>query len=166
MKIKYVALIGAAIISCLAGCAGEPYVLNSVGPAPVNTVAFRTSGYLRVYTATETHEVGDNTYYYPHTGYYIYTEFGTLLKYVPNNTAVVDETPAWVAVPSGIYTIKAQSDLYSTVTVPVVVKENRTTEVHLDSGWKPPLNVSTNQLVYLQNGEAVGWSSSIKNSSE
>ena len=159
-------IAGAAFIQLLAGCAGAPYALNTVGPAPINTAAFKPAGNLRVYTATESHEVGDNTYYYPHTGYYIYTESGKLFKYVPNNTAVVDETPACVVVPSGIYTIKAQSDLYSTVTVPVVIQENRTTEVHLDSGWKPPLNVSTNQLVYLPNGEAVGWSSSIKNSSE
>jgi hypothetical protein len=161
MAMKQSFLVGVTIIPLLAGCAGKPYTLHPVGPAPIGATTLKSDGYLRVYTGTESHEVGENTYYYPHTGYYIDTVDGKLLKYVPNSTAIEDESPACVALPTGKYILTATSDLYATVTVPVVIQQDKTTDVHLDSGWRPPRTVSTNQLVYLPNGEAVGWRSSI-----
>ena len=163
MKIPKVALIGAFTILPLAGCASRPSVLNSVGPEPLagSAAAFNQDGFgnLRVYTATETREVGDNTFYYPHTGYTIYTKSGRLWKYVPNHTFREDEVPAWVSIPAGKYTIKAKSDLYSLALVPVVIQEGRTTVVHLESGWRPPAIDSRELVVHLPNGEAVGWGS-------
>lgn len=117
----------------------------------------RPTGYLRVYSATEAHEIGDNTYYYPHRGCRIYDASGKLWQYVPNHISYEDETPAYVTIPAGDYTIKAESDLYSLVAMPVLIQAGRTTGIHLDSGWNPPSNVSTNEIVYLPNGEAVGW---------
>lgn len=136
-------------------------MLSSVGPAPVTPATpARPSGYLRVYTATDPYPSGDTTYYYPHTGYRIYDASGKLWGYVPNHTSNEDEIPTEVTIPAGEYTIKAQSDLYSLVVLPVVIQADRTTEIHLDSGWNPPSNASTNEIVYLPNGEAVGWRSS------
>jgi hypothetical protein len=156
-------MVVASLFSFWTGCATQPFMLNSVGPAPVRPAASKPMGYLRVYTATEAHEDGDNTYYYPHTSYRVYDASGKLCTYVPNHTSNEDEMPACIAIPVGDYTIKAASDLYSLVAMPVVIRAGLTTEIHLDSGWKPPAGVSTNEIVYLPNGEAVGWRSSAGN---
>lgn len=161
MKRKNIAVIGAAIMPFLAGCSSAPVALNSVGPAPPHHAQYVPMGSLRVYSATETHEIGENTYYYPHTGYSIYTESGKLWKYVPNHIADVDESPAMVAVPAGKYIVKARAnDVYAaSVTVPVVIQEDRLTELHLEGDWKAPANTSTNELVYFPGGKPVGWKS-------
>jgi len=78
MKVKNIALIGVAIIPLLAGCALTPVTLDPVGPAPAKPAAYVPTGWLRVYTATDAHEIGDNTYYYTHTGYRVYNENGQL----------------------------------------------------------------------------------------
>ena len=157
------AAVATTLFPLWTGCAAQPLVLNSVGPAPITPESTRPDGGLRVYTATEAHEIGDRTYYYPHTGYRIYDASGKLWQYVPNHTSNEDETPASVTLPVGDYTIKAAADLYSLVAMPVVIQAGRTTEIHLDSGWEPPSGVSTNELVYLPNGEAVGWRSAVAN---
>jgi len=156
-------IIVASLFPLWTGCAAQTFTLNSVGPGPVALAPARPTGCLRVYTATEAHEIGDNTFYYPHTGYRIYDASGKLWKYVPNHTSNEDEMPAYVDIPAGDYTIKAASDLYSLVVMPVVIRSGRTTEIHLDSGWQPPSGVATNEIVYLPNGEAVGWRSSAAN---
>ncbi len=159
MRKKMSGMVAMAVLTGLTSCASEPYVLEGVGPAPVSHAHYRPVGYLRVYSATETHEIGENTYYYPHTGYKILGKAGKLWKYVPNHTANEDESPTWVAVPVGNYIVKAQSDLYAVVDVPVVIQEDQITVLHLDSGWRPPGNVSHDEIVYLPNGVAVGWRS-------
>jgi hypothetical protein len=52
------------------------------------------------------------------------------------------------------------------VTVPVVIQQGKTTIVHLDKNWWQPSKTDTNQLVFLPDGEAVGWSQLSKSSSE
>ena len=166
MKRKNITLIGAIIVPLLVGCSSAPIVLNSVGPPPFGNASYCGRGFLRVFTAVDTCVMGENTYYYPHTGYSIYTESGKLWKYIPNHTANVDETPAWVTIPAGKYLVKADAnfDVWGTVaypvTVPVVIQEDQTTELHLDANWKAPANASTNELVYLPSGKAVGWRAS------
>ena len=165
MKSKTIAFIGAILIPLLSGCSSTPVELDSVGPAPSRLAAHRAQGSLRVFTAVETHEMGENTYYYPHSGYSIYTESGKLWKYIPNHVGDVDESPAWVTIPAGYYIVKAEAnfDIWGTVaypvTIPVVIQEDRTTELHLDADWKVPAKASTNDLVYLPSGKPVGWSS-------
>jgi len=149
----------------LAGCSTAPVVLNSVGPAPVHSVAYRPQGGLRVYSAVETREIGENTFYYPHTGYSLYTASGKLWKYIPNHISDEDECPALVTVPAGHYTVKALANfdvwgtVATTVLVPVVIQEDKLTELHLESDWKAPANISTNAFVYLPGGKPVGWRS-------
>lgn len=163
MNRKAVIVTGAIIIPLLTGCSSAPIVLSSVGPAPSGNASYSGQGYLRVFTAVDTCEMGENTYYYPHTGYSIYTTSGKLWKYIPNHIANVDETAAWVVIPAGKYLIKADAnfDVWGAVaypvTVPVVVQADRTTEVHLDAVWKVPANVPANEFVYLPGGKPVGW---------
>jgi len=67
-------------------------------------------GFLRVYSATETRQVGKFINYYPHTPYLIYNTNGTAVRWVANAAATTDETPALVRLPAGFYEIRAQDD--------------------------------------------------------
>jgi hypothetical protein len=157
MKIKRIALIGALIIPLVAGCVSTPVTLNSVGPEPIKPEAFIPKGYLQVFSDTDTIQDGDGPPYYPHTGYSIHDEYGKVVQFVPNHIGDMDESPSIVTIPSGHYNIVAESSAYGQVTVPVVIQEGRSTVVHLDRDWRPSANISTNELVYLPNGEALGW---------
>ncbi len=162
MNTKKIAFIGAVIIPLFAGCASTPVALNSVGPAPAKPAGeYVPTGWLRVYTATDAHEIGDNTYYYTHTGYHIYGEDGKLWKYIPNHTGDMDESVADVQIPEGNYKISAQSEAYNFVSVPVIIRAGKTTDIHLETTWKAPAGTPTNELVYLPDGYPVGWKSDI-----
>jgi len=164
MKIKDIPLIGMAIIPFLVGCASTPIMLDSVGPAPAKSAAEHVpTGYLRVYTATDAHAIAENTYYYTHTGYRIYTADGKLWKYVANHNGDMDESVANVRIPAGNYQISAQSEAYNLVCVPVVIHGAQTTEVHLGTHWQALSNALPNELVYLpgRHPYPVGWKSSM-----
>ena len=157
MKTKLMISIGAAMISLLvAGCASKPVVLPPVGPAPENQTYVPPRGYLRVFSDTEKHEIGENIYYYPHKSYLIYTETGRQFKYVANHVGDMDESPARVSIPAGRYYVLADSSSYGRVTVPVIIEAGRTTVVHLDSEWRSLRNRAAG-MVRLPNGEPVGW---------
>jgi hypothetical protein len=160
---KYIIFFGAVIIPLLAGCASSPVAVNPVGPGPIHPGALAPKGYLQVFSDTETHVIGDGPPYYPHTGYSIHDESGKMVQFVPNHIGDMDESPSIVPIPVGNYNVVARSSAYGRVTVPVVIQRGRTTVVHLDRDWRPSASVSTNGLVYLPNGEAVGWRSSAEN---
>ena len=157
MKTKNIMLAGVAIVSLLTGCASKPVVLAPVGPKPNNPVAYVSTGHLRVYSDTRTREIGENTFYYTHTRYFIQDETGKIVKTVPNHVGDTDELPTLVTIPTGSYKVVAQSSSYGRVTVPVVIQAGRTTVVHLDRNWKASAQLPANDLVCLPNGEAVGW---------
>jgi hypothetical protein len=159
MKPNTFAFVVAGTLSVLAGCASRPISLSTVGPEPIIHDGITSSGYLQVFSKTVMSEVGDDTYYYPHVGYNIYDKFGKRLKYVPDQIDNFDESPTLMQLPQGNYNIVTLSESYGRVIVPVVIQAGRTTIVHLDKDWKPSSNISTNALVRLPNGEAVGWSS-------
>ncbi len=157
MKTLCFALSGAGLITLLAGCASTPLAVSPVGPEPAGSSALVSPGYLQVFSDTETHTIGDYTYYYPHTGYTIRDKSDRVLKYVPNHLGNMDEAPAIVTIPAGRYQIVAESAAYGRVTVPVIIAHGRSTIVHLDGNWRLKSNMSSNDLVFLPDGEAVGW---------
>jgi hypothetical protein len=157
MKTACFSLLGAGLIVLLAGCASTPIAVSPVGPEPTSSSALTPKGYLKVFSDTETHIIGDNAYYYPHTGYTILDGSDRLLGYVPNHLGNMDETPSIVTIPVGHYKIKAESASYGRVTVPVIVAQGRSTVVHLDGYWRPSSNAATNAMVFFPDGEAVGW---------
>lgn len=159
MKMINITRICAAIIPLVAGCATKPIALSPVGPEPAKTVAYAPSGYIKVFSDTEEHVIGDGPHYYPHTGYTIFEKTGRSVEYVPNHIGDMDEVPTLVRIPVGDYKIVAQSSAYGRVTVPVIVQSGKTTVLHLDRGWSPAANIASNKLVRLPDGEAVGWSS-------
>jgi hypothetical protein len=124
-----VAILAPAVIAVPAH-AGP--VLPTVGPD--SDYAKVSCGYLKVYSRTEQTEWGENTYYYPHTAYWIYSDAGKRIKTVANHDTSIDESPSKVSLTPGSYLVKAWSDDAGLVTVPVIVKLAQTTTVHLESG--------------------------------
>jgi hypothetical protein len=159
MKNHYIALLAAAVLPCLTGCVSSPLELASVGPGVSRPPATAGEGYLEVFTATRTAEVDFESYFNPHTSYTVTDAAGRSVKYVENHTSDMDEWPDLVTLPPGTYHVVAESAWCGLVTVPVVVQPGATTVVHLDGKWGPPSRPAAGQLVFLPNGQPVGWSS-------
>ena len=157
MKAQIIALLGAAMIPMLVGCATKPLTIAPVGPGPAGTPALGGTGFLQVYSDTETHEIGRNTFFYPHTRYGIYLESGRCLRFVLNHIDDTDESPTCVPLPAGRYVILAESAAYGRVRVPVVIQGDQTTRVHLDRDARFLAHVPAQELVHLPDGEIVGW---------
>jgi hypothetical protein len=169
MKAKRHVLIGAGITALVTGCASNPTALAPVGPAAGQHAVAATKGYLQVFSATEKSipfASDDPTLFDLHTGYDINDATGKNVEFVANHMSNMDEWPDTVSLPAGTYNIVAKSACCGLVTVPVVIASGKTTTVHLDRNWWPPAKTSTNNLVFLPDGEAVGWSSSIAKSLE
>ena len=125
-----VAAVTASVFIAAPAHAGP--VLPTVGPESQSDGV--TCGYLKVYSRTEQTQWGENTYYYPHTAYWIYNSAGARIKTVANHDTSIDESPTKVELTPGHYVVKAWSDDAGLVTVPVIIKLAETTKVHLESG--------------------------------
>jgi hypothetical protein len=160
MNTKAIAFTRAAIVLIQVGCASRSVTTATGGPGPISPAAPVPKSRLQVFSDTETHQSGDNTYYQLHTGYNIYDSTSKQVKYVSNHIGDMDECPSIVTITAGNYKVAARSLSYGRVIVPVVIQEGRTTVIHLDRDWKPAPETYSNQLVRLPNGEAVGWNNS------
>jgi len=96
--------------------------------------------------------------WYQHSDYSIYNLHGKLVKRVNNTTGHYEQAPRRVALPAGRYIVKAQANDYLQVKLPVTIEPGRTTRVHLDDNWKLPAGTQKRELVYMPNGNPVGWS--------
>ena len=143
-----------------ASCATHRHlVLDPVGPpSATSPLDFVGTGFLKVYSATETREVGKFINYYPHTPYTIYSTNGQKFRWIENSVAFIDESPALVRLPAGAYTIEAKDDDYGRVVVPIVIKGGDTTIVYLEARKLPSGEaLSPTNAVRLPNGRLVGW---------
>jgi hypothetical protein len=126
-----IALSLAALFAGVTGAISAPLpVLPTVGPESGSTVS--PSGYLVVYTDTESPINTGDIQYYPHSGYKIYDRNGTLLRNVRNHLNERDEAPMRVSLPAGKYTVVGRSETQGEVAVPIVVGSLRTTVVNLE----------------------------------
>jgi hypothetical protein len=130
LNVTAVATVLASAAFTLPAHAGP--TLATVGPD--SDYAKVSCGYLKVFSRTEQTQWGENTYYYPHTAYWIYDGAGKRIKTVSNHDTSIDESPTKVSLSPGRYVVKAWSDDAGLVTVPVVIKIAQTTTVHLESG--------------------------------
>jgi hypothetical protein len=168
MKIKHLSLLGATIIPFVTGCASHPLALAPVGPQPGLPAMSGSTGSLQVFSATQPSnpigDIGSASSFQVHSGYNINDASGRQAGFVFNHTSDLDERPDLVKLPAGHYQIEAQSACCGLVMVPVVIEDGRTTFVHLDRSWWPPGRTATNQVVFLPDGEGVGWSCSLAGS--
>ena len=147
------------LLLLLTSCASQSLLLEPVGPAqrtvssgPIGT------GQLQVFTETDEYEVDHDVPYFPHRDYQIYTPDGKRLQRIWNSQNHEDETPTIVNLPVGRYEVRADAEFYGPVRVPVQIRANELTKVVLQPGWKPKRPVSSNEVVSMPNGYAVGWS--------
>src|SRR4051812_26712772 len=84
-------------------CATSTHLfIEPVGPRSAATsgrFALTGSGFLKVYSATETRFVGKFDPYYPHTPYLIYDTNGNVVRWVQNALGYTDESPTLVTLP-------------------------------------------------------------------
>ncbi len=144
----------------LTSCASKDQVVIA---APVGPIPREAVGMLIVYSATEQWpEVigGDDTYRYPHTGYEISTTDGRPVKTVRNALSNWDELPTRVELREGNYVVRALSQTFELVSVPVVIRAGRLTELHLERprNWEPMAsNARNSHYVRLPNGQVIGY---------
>jgi hypothetical protein len=156
---KYTQLIAlATAVGTVVGCSSEPRLTVTEPVGPGRSEAVR-QGALQVYTATEQHASGDNTFYYPHTSYLIYNNQGQKVQSVVNHVGTMDESPSVVHLPAGSYVVWAEAEGYGRVRIPVVVTSSRTTVLHLERGWEPPKEAQPSDLVRMPDGQPIGWKS-------
>lgn len=132
--------------------------LPAVGPRPPGIYEGVSGGYLKVFSATEEHQWGEGSYYYPHSSYRITDASGKTIKRVENHQTDIDERPETVELAPGTYTVIAQSENDGLVRVPVVIKRALTTAVHLEKGRESDREaVNSSQAVRTPSGQIVGW---------
>lgn len=163
-------LLSIGLIVLLVGCVSTPVILpNAVGPNPFSGARMMTSdeGELQVFSNLaeqsddENQGSSDFPWYQP-TDYEIYDIHGTRLKHVENTIGHYEKAPKTVSLPVGRYIVVAQARDYLQVKVPVSIERGRTTRVHLDGTWKPPMIIAKGKLVRLPNGKPIGWRANIQ----
>lgn len=148
------------LLAAFAGCATRSSVAvnDTVGPdlAPARINLSNGQGQLVVYSAVEVVDaVGAD--FPTHAGYEIDDANGKFIRRVDNRSGSFYQTPASVPLPPGKYKIKAPATNYGLVTVPVVIKENETTTVDLDSThFRQKKPTGAGQWVRLPTGEVIG----------
>ncbi len=159
---RYSLLLGASLV--FVSCQTDRHlVLEAVGPpsrTPMSRLDLAGIGFLKVYSATETREVGKAFNYYPHTPYLIYHTNGMVYRWVANSASFTDESPALVRLPAGVYTVRAQDDNFGRVYVPVVIQGGETTVIYLEIRALPRnerLSVEMTNAVRLPDGRLAGW---------
>jgi len=88
-------------------------------------------GYLKVYSATDEFNDGDE-WYFPRSSFAIYTIDGKLFKNVKNQRSPDDEIPEVVALPVGTYAVVARSKRDGYGRILVVIKEGQQTILDLN----------------------------------
>ena len=161
MKLFIAANILAAA-ALLAGCVSQQHglVLDPIGPPSPQSAGAGLNGTLVVFSAFDPHadfnDLPDLRHY---TDYKITQEDGKLVQTVHNDDGTLLEEPKRVQLPPGTYCVVALANGYGAVTVPVIIRANQITTVHLEGGAAWPNNASLlgSNPVRLPDGEIAGW---------
>ena len=157
----FASILGCIALMMLSGISTHALAqvqLPAVGPKPPGIYEGVTCGYLKVFSATEEHQWGEGSYYYPHTAYRITDANGKTIKRVENHESDIDESPEKVELAPGTYIVIAESENDGMVRVPVVIKLALTTAVHLEKGRESDREaVNPAQAVRTPSGQIVGW---------
>jgi hypothetical protein len=146
-------------LATIIGCASDPITLPAVGPSTSSQSRLSGRGSLQVFTAlTERNDSGIQ-YLYPQN--YLIYQTNKMVKGVVNS-ALMEEQPVIVTLPAGEYMIKAPSNGFGWVWVPVVINGGALTEVHLDRRWRPHELAGTTNVAFLPDGSPMGWLASSK----
>jgi hypothetical protein len=160
-----IATVVVAATALLSGCASHSpaLVLDPVGPAPFSSAVASSSGTLMVYSAFEQGADFNSQLYRRHyTDYRILAADAKPLQTVRNDSGSLVEAPKRVQLPVGTYRVVAQANGYGEVTVPVVIRADQVTTVHLEGSpsWQNREQLTGSNPVRLPDGEIAGWPAS------
>jgi hypothetical protein len=155
-------------IAFLYGCATSHgpngLVLDTVGPAMPPTQMTRSvsaNGTLAVYSAYRRNaDFNARDPYRPeYSDYKIFFPDGRLQQSVHNNSGTILQDVVPVVLPAGKYQVKARANGYGFVIIPVVIKANQTTVLHLEGGgfWPDESGFNQTNAVRLPDGLIIGW---------
>jgi hypothetical protein len=152
--------LGAAAL--LTGCVSQQHglVLDPIGPPTPQSARPSSNGTLMVFSAFDVHaHFNDLPYLQHYTDYKITSQDGKLLQTVRNDTGTLLEEPKKVQLPAGVYSVVARANGYGVVTVPVIIRTNQVTTVHLEGSpsWQNRSQISRSNPVRLPRGEIAGW---------
>jgi hypothetical protein len=153
------------------GCASPApcLVLDPVGPPPSAVAIAGSNGTLMVYSAYEQGaEFNSPCYRREFSDYKILSADGKLLQAVHNDTGTLREAPKPVQLPVGTYRVIARANGYGEVTVPVVIRAQQITTVHLEGSpaWPSQSDLAKSNPVRLPDGEIAGWRATSDSSSK
>jgi len=167
MKMPMVALL--SLSACLlTGCVSPQHelVLDPIGPPSSSSAGAGSSGTLVVYSAFDPHaDFNDLPYVRHYTDYQIVSADGSLRHMIYNTNGQSLDAPKRVELPVGTYRVMADANGYGLVTVPVVIRANQTTTVHLEgnASWSNNTALLRSNPVRLPDGEIAGWRASPDN---
>jgi hypothetical protein len=164
-----VSLLGAAAL--MGGCVSQPHglVLDPIGPPNPQSAGAGSIGTLVVFSACDAHaDFNDLPYLRHYTDYKITSKDGKLVQTVHNDNGPVPEGPKRVQLPVGTYSVVARANGYGVVTVPVIIRADQVTTVHLEGGpsWENRSQLNQSNPVRLPDGDIAGWRASPDNSSK
>ena len=150
------------VASVVAGCVSQPHglVLDPIGPPDSQSASAGSTGTLVVFSAFEPHaHFNDLPYLHHYTDYKITCQDGKLVQTVRNDTGTLAERPKRVQLPVGAYRVATRANGYGVVTVPVIIRANQVTTVHLegDSTWQNRSHLSQSNPVRLPDGAIADW---------
>jgi len=160
-------LIAASLLvaaSLLAGCVSQSHglVLDPIGPPNPQLAGAGLNGTLMVFSAFDSlGDFNDLPYRRHYTDYKIESANGTLLQTVHNDSGLL-ESPKRLQLPVGAYRVVARANGFGMVTVPVVIRADAITTVHLEgsSTWLDRGALRASNPVRLPNGDIAGWRAS------
>jgi hypothetical protein len=152
---KILIILGAAGALALTGCATKQVSIAPVGPNPADAAGIAGNGQLEVYSALSGRSEGNNPTWRQHSGYHILNSHGRRMEHVMNAPGYYSTLPRLVTLPAGDYIVKARAKGAVWTMVPVVIKPDEITRVHLDGHWQP--GASGAEVVMAPEGYPVGW---------
>ena len=154
-----------AVAALVAGCVSQQHglVLDPIGPPGPQSAGAGSNGTLVVFSAFDPHaDFNDLPYLRHYTDYKITCQDGKPVQTVHNDNRTPLEVPKRVQLPTGAYCVVARANGYGVVTVPVIIRANQVTTVHLEGSpsWQNRSQMSQSTPVRLPEGQIAGWRAS------
>lgn len=152
---KMIIILGAAMALAVTGCATRQVSTGPVGPNPAGVAGVTGNGQLEVFSALSGRTAGNDPSWRQHSDYFIFNSQGRRVKHVMNAPGYYSTLPRLVTLRAGDYTVKARAKGALWTSVPVVIKPDEITRVHLDGNWEP--GAPGAEVVMAPEGYPVGW---------
>ena len=144
-------------------------VLDPIGPPGLQSPGAGSNGTLVVFSAFDAHaDFNDLPCLRHYADYKVTCQDGKLMQTVHNDSGTLSERPRRVQLPAGAYSVVARANGYGVVPVPVVIRADQVTTVHLEGSpsWQNRSQLAQSNPVRLPDGEIAGWRASPDGSSK